>query len=229
MTWNRFHSKYLQSPYLSTDTLSLACYFDNSTSHEASTVQQGQDNSTDFPSTTDQGTDQKESELPKRKVSQHVHVYYVHLYMQIMCLLSNHVNYLYSLSSLPPSLSLSLSPQTYMTSLKQHGEHVRTNLKVLETLTYTCTNPDQLDQLASKLDSLIKDFRIALPKSEGLILQPQARLAARKRAKIVKYKYLNLTLRLKRGLTRSDWRYRNRVGQRAESFRIHVYNMYMCI
>ena len=112
LTWNRFHSKYLQSPYLSTDTLSLACYFDNSTSHEASTVQQGQDNSTDFPSTTDQGTDQKESELPKRKVSQHVHVYYVHLYMQIMCLLSNHVNYLYSLSSLPPSLPLPLPLST---------------------------------------------------------------------------------------------------------------------
>ena len=48
----------------------------------------------------------------------------------------------------------------------------------------------------------------------------------------MKHKYLNLTLRLKRGRTRSDWRYRNRVGQRAESFRkvqIHVYNMYMCI
>ena len=66
-----------------------------------------------------------------------------------------------------------------MTSLKKNGEQARTNLKVLETLTYSCTNPDQLEQLACKLDSVIKDFQAALPKTQGLILRPQARLAAR--------------------------------------------------
>ena len=118
-----------------------------------------------------------------------------------------------------------------MTSLKQKSEHVRTSLKVLETLTYNCTSPKELEKLASKLDSLVADFRTVLPKTEGLILRPQARLAARKRAAKVKHKYLNLTMRLKRGRTRADWRYRNRVGQRAESFRnvclhIHVHNNY---
>ena len=113
-----------------------------------------------------------------------------------------------------------------MTSLKQKGENVRTNLKVLETLTYNCTSPEELEKLASKLDSLIRDFRTVLPKTGGLILRLQARFAARKRATKVKHKYLNLTMRLKRGRSRADWRYRNRVGQRAESFRmvcLHAY------
>ena len=57
-----------------------------------------------------------------------------------------------------------------MASLKQKGEHVRTNLKVLETLTYNCASPEELEKLASKLDSLIADFRTVLPKTEGLIL-----------------------------------------------------------
>ena len=57
-----------------------------------------------------------------------------------------------------------------MASLKQKGEHVHTNLKVLETLTYNCASPEELAKLASKLDSLIADFRTVLPKTDGLIL-----------------------------------------------------------
>ena len=109
--------------------------------------------------------------------------------------------------------------QTFMTSLKRSGEHARTNLKVLQTLTYTCTNPEQLEQLATKLDSLIMEFHAVLPQREGLTLRPQACFAARKKAQKIKHKYLNLPLRLKRGCPKSDWRYRNRVGQKAESFR----------
>ena len=78
-----------------------------------------------------------------------------------------------------------------MTSLKQKGEHVRTNLKVLETLTYNCTSPTELEKLASKLDSLIADFRTVLPRTAGLILRPQARLATRKRATKVKHKLVS--------------------------------------
>ena len=44
-------------------------------------------------------------------------------------------------------------------------------------------------------------------------MRPQARLVARKKAKMVKHKYLNLTMRLKRGCAKADWKYRNRVGQ----------------
>ena len=109
--------------------------------------------------------------------------------------------------------------QTFMTSLKQSGEHARTSLKVLQTLTYNCTDPDRLDQLATKLDTLITEFRAILPKTEGLILRPQARFSARKKAQQIKHKYLNLTSRLKRGCPKSYWKYRNRVGQKADALR----------
>ncbi len=90
---------------------------------------------------------------------------------------------------------------------------------MLQTLTYTCTDPDQLDKLATKLDTLITEFRAILPKNDGLILRPQARFAARKKAQQVKHKYMNLTSRLKRGRPKSDWRYRNRVGQKSDALR----------
>ncbi|XP_064399682.1 uncharacterized protein LOC135346105 isoform X2 [Halichondria panicea] len=106
-----------------------------------------------------------------------------------------------------------------MTSLKQSGEHARTSLKVLQTLTYNCTGPDRLDQLATKLDTLITEFRAILPKTEGLILRPQARFSARKKTQQIKHKYLNLTSRLKRGRPKSYWKYRNRVGQKADALR----------
>ena len=88
-------------------------------------------------------------------------------------------------------------------NIKAKSEHLRTNLKVLDA----CTNQDQLEKLTSKLDLLISDFYASLPKAEGLILRPQARFAARNRAREIKHKYLNLTLRLKRGRAKSDWRY----------------------
>ena len=47
--------------------------------------------------------------------------------------------------------------------------NTKTSLKVLETLSYKCTSPKELKKLASKLDSLIADFRTVLPKTEGLI------------------------------------------------------------
>ena len=53
---------------------------------------------------------------------------------------------------------------------------------MLETLTYSCINPSDLHDLSAKLDELTKEFRTKLPKSEGLVLQPNARRAARHRA-----------------------------------------------
>jgi len=39
------------------------------------------------------------------------------------------------------------------------------------------------------------------------------------RAKQINHKYLHLPSGIKRGRAKSDWRYRNRVGQRAEALR----------
>ena len=67
---------------------------------------------------------------------------------------------------------------------------------VLETLTYNCTSPGELEKLASMLESTIADIHTVLPiTQEGLLMRLQAHLAARKKAKMVKHKYLNLTMR----------------------------------
>ena len=58
-------------------------------------------------------------------------------------------------------------------------------MKVLETLTYNCVNPNDLNEIATKVEELILIFRKKLPQSEGLILRPEARKAARKRAQSI--------------------------------------------
>ena len=64
--------------------------------------------------------------------------------------------------------------QTLLKTLKQEGETVRTSLKILETLTYSCTSHHELHELGSKVEVLIAEFRAKLPKSEGIILRPEA-------------------------------------------------------
>ena len=55
-------------------------------------------------------------------------------------------------------------------------------MKVLETLTYSYPSPQDLYELAAKVERLIADFRGKLPQSEGIILRPEARKSVRKRA-----------------------------------------------
>ena len=57
--------------------------------------------------------------------------------------------------------------QTLAKSLKQEGEQARTALRVLESLTYSCVNPDNLHSLTSKVKKLIVTLKGNLPKSEG--------------------------------------------------------------
>ena len=123
--------------------------------------------------------------------------------------------------------------QTLVQSLKQEGEQARTALKVLETLTYSCINPSDLHEITTKLEELILALREKLPKSEGIILRPEARKAARKRAQKISRKYRPLPSSVKRGRPRKDWRYQNRVGKKADELRkviiqtfielIHIY------
>ena len=103
--------------------------------------------------------------------------------------------------------------------MKIEGEQTRTALKVLETLTYSCTNPEDLHILGSKVEDLITNFRAKLPKSEGIILRPEARKSVRKRAQQILRKYRPLPPSVRRGRQKSDWHYRNRVGQKASELR----------
>ena len=116
-----------------------------------------------------------------------------------------------------------------MQSLKQKGEHVRTALKVLETLTYNCVNPNDLNEIATKVKELILIFRNKLPQSEALILQPEARKAAGKKAQKICKKYRPLPHSAKRGRPKNDWRYHNRVGKKVDTLRkvISSINVYL--
>ena len=82
-------------------------------------------------------------------------------------------------------------------------------------MTYSCTNPDDLHQLASKVEELITMLKGKLPKSEGLILRPEARKRARQRAQKICRKYRPIPKSVTRGRHKNDWRYRNRVGKKA--------------
>ena len=96
---------------------------------------------------------------------------------------------------------------------------MRTSLKVLETLTYNYTSPEGLCELASEVERLITKVREKIPKAEGIILRPEARKAARNRAKLICKKYRSLPHYVRRGQKRGDWRYRNRVGRKASELK----------
>lgn len=109
--------------------------------------------------------------------------------------------------------------QTFEKSIRQAGESARTSLKVLETLTYSCTDPKHLWELYVKIEEQVTEFRSKLPKQDGLVLRPQVRNAVKKRAKAISQKYRALPLRIRRGRVRDDWRHRNRVGWKADALR----------
>ena len=113
--------------------------------------------------------------------------------------------------------------------MKQEGERARTTLKVLQTLTYSCTSPQALYELAAKVERLINDFRGKLPQSEGIILRPEARKLVRKRAQQILKKYRLLPCSVRRGRQKSDWRHRNRVDQKAAELRKVKLSMYLYI
>ena len=103
--------------------------------------------------------------------------------------------------------------------MKLEGERARTSLKVLQTLTYSCNSPKDLHELTTTVEKLITDFRRKLPKLEGIVLRPEARKSVHKRAQQILRKYRPLPQSIKRGRKKGDWRYQNRVGQRASTLR----------
>ena len=120
---------------------------------------------------------------------------------------------------------LLFTEQTFRKSLKLEGERARTSLKVLQTLTYACTSPQDLHDLTTTVERLITEFKEKLPKLEGIVLRPEARKSVRKRAQQIVKKYRPLPQAVKRGRKKRDWHYQNRVGQRASTLRkvyVHV-------
>ena len=103
--------------------------------------------------------------------------------------------------------------------VKTQAQKVRITLKAIEGLTYVCTDALLLEDTNRKLESVLSDLRSALPAADGLVVRP----AIRERLKHSDIKsgrrYSLLPLYHKRGKKRSDYRYRNRVGKRADQLR----------
>jgi hypothetical protein len=199
--WNSLPESYRNSAYLTTDQGAIEDFFQPP---EDLTDHQLQERPPE-PSTCSITTG--ESKIPERKVLTQVSIQYsTHCYMYIR--VRDITCYVFLIFL-----------QTLVQSLKQEGEHARTALKVLETLTYSCINPNDLHEIATKLEELILALRKKLPKSEGIILRPEARKAARKRAQKISRKYRPLPSSVKRGRPRNDWRYQNRVGKKADELR----------
>ena len=100
--------------------------------------------------------------------------------------------------------------------------------KIIDSLSYTCTDAKHLETTLNKLEELMKEFKSALPSSEGLTLRP---LSLLKRTRQIRRKYRNLAMRVsgyssleshsrsKPGRKKADFRHRNRVGGKAQHFR----------
>ena len=109
--------------------------------------------------------------------------------------------------------------------------------KAIQSLAYCCDNEDDLTQLLGKLECIAGEVKKSLPNSEGLVIRPSLSSA---RVRRIKLKYKNLVKRTRQygslvhlqkqpGRKRQDYRFRNRVGQRADRLRqvyIHTFITY---
>ena len=82
-----------------------------------------------------------------------------------------------------------------MQELRSEGQRVRTNLKVLESLTFNCTNPEQLRWLSTQIEAITLQFKGTLPTTEGLVVRPMIQQRTKKltRSFVRKYGKLQLT------------------------------------
>lgn len=96
-------------------------------------------------------------------------------------------------------------------------------MKAIESLTYTCSEPELLQQLNKYLDCVLSKFRRDLPCEEGLVIRPLLEKQIKKNEREVMAKsggkILSLPQYKKRGRTCLDSKYRNRVGKRADQLR----------
>ena len=71
----------------------------------------------------------------------------------------------------------------------KENDQARTSRKVAQTLTYSCTSPQDLHDLTTTVERLITDFREKVPKLGGIVFCPQARKSLCKRAQQILRKY----------------------------------------
>lgn len=114
------------------------------------------------------------------------------------------------------------SLQNFSRQFKEESAKARITLKAIESLTYTCTDPQLLKDLNIELERTFTTFRSSLPEAEGLVILPAVR--KRVKASTTSKPIPSLPPYKKHGRKRLNSLYRNRVGRRASKLR-KVYNL----
>lgn len=111
-------------------------------------------------------------------------------------------------------------------SICEQAKKTRITLKMIETLTYSCQDVEQLASVNSKLESIYSDMKANMPHSEGLIVRPMIAKRAkeisqkyRSQLAIINQKYSAPQTRKKRGRCKQSALFRNRVGLKAQRLR----------
>ena len=120
-------------------------------------------------------------------------------------------------------LNLTTCKKERAPNLDTEAQRARISLKAIESLTYTCNNPQPLIKLNQNLHRILSEFRQALPAEQGLVIRPliTKRVNKKEKSKTARNggRLLSLPLYKKRGRSRADSKYRNRVGKRAQQLR----------
>ena len=82
-----------------------------------------------------------------------------------------------------------------------------------------CTDALVLEDVNEKLECVMDNMRRALPAADGLVVRPAIKERIKQRNVKTARRYSSLPLYHKRGRKRSDNKYRNRVGKRADQLR----------
>ena len=97
---------------------------------------------------------------------------------------------------------------------------------MIETLTYSCQDAEQLAVVNSKLEGIFSDMKAQMQQSEGLVIRPMIAKRAkqisqkyRSQMALINQKYLALPAGKKRGRRKQSALFRNRVGQKANRLR----------
>ena len=101
-----------------------------------------------------------------------------------------------------------------MQELRSEGQRVRSSLKVLESLTFNNTDPDQLRWLNTQIKAITSQLKGTLPTKEGLVVRPLIQQRTRKVSRQILRRYGKLREYQKRG--KKKGKYMNRVGMKAD-------------
>ena len=106
------------------------------------------------------------------------------------------------------------------------AQKTRITLKMIETLTYSCQNAEQLAIANTKLQDIFDALKSATHQTEGVVIRPlitkRAKTASqryRSQLTLLKQKYSDLPTGQKRGRHKQSYLSRKRLGRRAQLLR----------